>query len=338
MQRDRETGDHVKRPGQGRHRATTPAQDRYLRLLAIRKSFPNTQRLARGTNVRIGLETIRQRLLEDNLHIRCPDAGPLLTAAHRQARLQFAENHARWNDNEWARVLFSDESRFCLELSDRRVRVIRRPHERYAQCNILGRQPCGSGSVMVWDGISLNNMWYHLPYLSGIISSSSMIMQDRTVHSLTIMSEYLNEAPQPPPARLGEISEQIIAVWDNQDQTDVLSTINSIGTQKSSPSNDFEPIRTIFFDKIYAFTRSLAFSRQEISEVKAKKTLPVIGVFIGFGLHFLLSLMLKMKSVVLIVGFVGLALAQFPNGRILEPPVPALCAQRIVHERTPDVH
>ncbi|CAH1368087.1 unnamed protein product [Tenebrio molitor] len=43
-----------------------------------------------------------------------------------------------------------------------------------------------------------------------------------------------------------------------------------------------------------------------------------------------------MKSVVLIVGFVGLALAQFPNGRILEPPVPALCAQRIVHERTPD--
>ncbi|KAH0818775.1 hypothetical protein GEV33_004016 [Tenebrio molitor] len=316
-----------------------------LRLLAVRKGFPNTLRLrvqmqlARGTNVRIGLETIRQRLLEDNLHIRCPHTGPL---AHRQARLQFAENHTRWNDNEWARVLFSDESRFCLELSDRRVRVIRRPNERYAQCNILGRQPCEGG-------ISLNNMWYHLPHLSGIISSSSMIMQDRTVHSLTIMSEYLNEvenawdmmgrhdeAPQPPPAKLGKIRGQIIAIWDNQDQANVLSTINSIGTQKSSPSNDLEPIRTIFFDKIYAFTRSLAFSRQEISEVKAKKTLPVIGVFIGFGLHFLLSLMLKMKSVVLIVGFVGLALAQFPNGRILEPPVPALCAQRIVHERTPD--
>jgi hypothetical protein len=146
MQRDRETGDHVKRPEQGTHRVTTPAQDRYLRLLAVRKGFPNTQRLqmqlARGTNVRIGLETIRQRLLEDNLHIRCPHTGPL---AHRQARLQFAENHTRWNDNEWARVLFSDESRFCLELSDRRVRVIRRPNERYAQCNILGRQPCDGG-------------------------------------------------------------------------------------------------------------------------------------------------------------------------------------------------
>jgi hypothetical protein len=99
----------------------------FLRLLglhsfAVRERFTNTLRrqmqLARGTNVRIGLETIRQHLLEDNLHIRRSATGPLLTAAHRQRRLQFAENHARWNDNEWARVLFSNESRFCLESSD----------------------------------------------------------------------------------------------------------------------------------------------------------------------------------------------------------------------------
>jgi hypothetical protein len=79
-QRDRETGDHVRRPGQERHRATTPAQDRYLILLAVRARFTNTRRLqmqvARGTNVRIGLETIRQHLLEDNLHIRRPATGP----------------------------------------------------------------------------------------------------------------------------------------------------------------------------------------------------------------------------------------------------------------------
>jgi hypothetical protein len=110
MQRYRETGDHVRRPAQGRHRSTIAPQDRYLRLFAVRKRFTNIRRLqmqlARGTNVRIGLEIIRQRLLEDNLHIRRPATGHLLTAAHRQARVQFAENRARWNDNnEWARVL-----------------------------------------------------------------------------------------------------------------------------------------------------------------------------------------------------------------------------------------
>ncbi|CAH0557256.1 unnamed protein product [Brassicogethes aeneus] len=32
----------------------------------------------------------------------------------------------------------------------------------------------------------------------------------------------------------------------------------------------------------------------------------------------------------------GVALAQFPNGRILEPPVPQMCAERVIHEKTPD--
>lgn len=46
-----------------------------------------------------------------------------------------------------------------------------------------------------------------------------------------------------------------------------------------------------------------------------------------------------MKSFAAIVCFcsvLGLSLAQFPNGRMLEPPVPALCAQRVIHERAPD--
>jgi hypothetical protein len=158
-------------------------------LLAVRERFTHTLRLqmqlARGTNVRNGLETIRQCLLEDNLHIRRPATGPLLTVPHQQASLQFAENHARWNDNEWARILVSDESRFCLESSDRRVRVI--------QCNILTltdlhvfARGTKNSTVYLTDILKQYQMvpQYHLPDLSGIISSSSMRMQDRTVPEL----------------------------------------------------------------------------------------------------------------------------------------------------------
>jgi hypothetical protein len=57
----------------------------------LMERFNNTLRLqmqlARRTNIQIGLEIIRQRLLEDNLHIRRPATRPLLTAAHRQVRL-----------------------------------------------------------------------------------------------------------------------------------------------------------------------------------------------------------------------------------------------------------
>ncbi|KAI3351568.1 hypothetical protein L3Q82_020406, partial [Scortum barcoo] len=48
-----------------------------------------------------------------------------------------------------------DESRFTLSTCDRRDRVWRRRGERSAACNILQHDRFGSGSVMVWGGISL---------------------------------------------------------------------------------------------------------------------------------------------------------------------------------------
>lgn len=41
-------------------------------------------------------------------------------------------------------------------------------------------------------------------------------------------------------------------------------------------------------------------------------------------------------SVACLAAVLCLSSAQFPNGRILEPPVPSLCAQRVIHERAPD--
>ncbi|KAL0148612.1 hypothetical protein M9458_056052 [Cirrhinus mrigala] len=52
-------------------------------------------------------------------------------------------------------VCSNDESRFTLSTCDRRDRVWRRRGERSAACNILQHDRFGSGSVMVWGGISL---------------------------------------------------------------------------------------------------------------------------------------------------------------------------------------
>uniref|UniRef100_A0A3Q4ALE6 Tc1-like transposase DDE domain-containing protein n=1 Tax=Mola mola TaxID=94237 RepID=A0A3Q4ALE6_MOLML len=51
--------------------------------------------------------------------------------------------------------MFSDESRFCLQQLDRKVKVWRRPGERYADCCTDKVRAFGGGSVMVRDGISL---------------------------------------------------------------------------------------------------------------------------------------------------------------------------------------
>lgn len=158
--RYQETGEFTRRPGQGRHRSTTPRQDRYLRTLALR----NRQCTATGieidfrqaTGVRVSTQTVRNRLHEDGLNARRPATGPILTVDHRRARLEFAQEHVTWQLRHWRPVLFTDESRYHVSTCDRRVRVWRRRGERYAECNIVPYDRFGGGSVMVWGGVSID--------------------------------------------------------------------------------------------------------------------------------------------------------------------------------------
>ena len=58
-----------------------------------------------------------------------------------------------WGRQQWARVLFSDESRFNLSHHDGRARVFRRGGKRLDDSCLTERDRFGGGSVMVWGGI-----------------------------------------------------------------------------------------------------------------------------------------------------------------------------------------
>ena len=47
-------------------------------------------------------------------------------------------------------VLFTDECRFALKSDDKRVKVLGKPNERYAQCIMVGMVQHDGGSIMVW--------------------------------------------------------------------------------------------------------------------------------------------------------------------------------------------
>ena len=69
-------------------------------------------------------------------------------------RLTWVRDHVTWTQNDWALVLFTDESRFCVDFTDRRARVWRMPNERFAPVCVAEHDRFGGGSVMVWAGIS----------------------------------------------------------------------------------------------------------------------------------------------------------------------------------------
>ncbi|KAK7090777.1 hypothetical protein V1264_010533 [Littorina saxatilis] len=138
----------------GRPRVTTQREDRFIQRQAMQQRMATANsirpRLQATTNTVVSGQTIRNRLHNFGLRARRPVRGTTLTANHRAARTL----HVRWQRQQWAQVLFTDESRFCLEPADGRIRVWRRRGEHFAEGAVLERQRFGGGSVIVWGGIS----------------------------------------------------------------------------------------------------------------------------------------------------------------------------------------
>lgn len=156
-----DTGSLKDRPRTGRPRKTTANEDRYITLTSRRNRFYSGQKLANHlhttTRTRISAQTARRRLHSAQLKGRRPCIGVPLTRRHRHERLNWAQIHQRWVQQQWHSVLFTDESRFTVQFADGRLRVWRRKGERYDAPNVIQRDRYGGGSVMVWGGIARNS-------------------------------------------------------------------------------------------------------------------------------------------------------------------------------------
>ncbi|GFU82607.1 transposable element Tcb2 transposase [Trichonephila clavipes] len=113
------TGMCSRRHGGGRVRSTTPAEDRYIVLSAKRNRRTTAQQ-------------------------------------HRTARLKWCREHHNWTEQDWACVLFSDESRFSLSSDCRRQLIWRKSGTAYRPENIQEKDRYPTCSIMVWAGIMIN--------------------------------------------------------------------------------------------------------------------------------------------------------------------------------------
>ncbi|GFV33726.1 transposable element Tcb1 transposase [Trichonephila clavipes] len=113
----------------GRPRGTTPADDRYIVLQARRNRRQTAGEIARHTTQATGRPisrfTVARRLHGGGLFARRPVRCVPLTPAHRRMRSLWCREHRNWRDNEWGRVLFTDESRFSLSSDSHRILIWR---------------------------------------------------------------------------------------------------------------------------------------------------------------------------------------------------------------------
>ena len=171
-----QTGGVADRRRPGRQRVTNPRKDRFITLTHLRCRFQTATSSARryGISKQRVLRHLRQA--RQPIRPRRPYVGQVLAARHRAVRLQWGQRHFRSGRQQWARVLFSDESRFNLSHHDGRIRVFRRRGERFADNFLVERDQFRSGSVMVWGGI-MGRRKTNLIVVQGNLSAQGYINQ-----------------------------------------------------------------------------------------------------------------------------------------------------------------
>lgn len=140
----------------GRKRCTSWRDDRSLEKMVRKGPFKNVGELHKDwtqAGVAASRETTRRRMLDMGFKCRIPVVKPLLTSKQRQRRLTWAREKKDWTVGQWSKVLFSDESKFCISFGNKGPRVWRKTGEaqngRCRKSSVKFPQ-----SVMTWGSMS----------------------------------------------------------------------------------------------------------------------------------------------------------------------------------------
>jgi transposase len=138
----------------GRKRKLDGHDERYISRLATTgkcETAPQLQRELRdNAGISVSRDTILRTLRRNNINSRFKKKSPQLDKKHKRARREFDKSHKMWTSDQWAKVIFSDETRICVSGSGGRARCFRREGERLQDHHIFPTTKFGGGSLMLW--------------------------------------------------------------------------------------------------------------------------------------------------------------------------------------------
>jgi len=112
----------------------------------------------------VSVKTVRRRLTEAGLIAKKVIKRPALRKRHVSGRLQFVKKYREWTENDWANVVFSDESKINRICSDGVRWVWDDQEPKLNSRTVQGTVKFGGGNVMVWSCMS----WHGPGYIAKI--------------------------------------------------------------------------------------------------------------------------------------------------------------------------
>jgi len=149
----------------------------------------------------VSVTTVRRRLREAGLIAKKIVKRPALKQQHINGRLQFVRKYKEWTMDDWARVIWSDESKINRICSDGLRYVWDDAPGEITSRSVQGTVKFGGGSVSVWSCMSWNGPGY-------------IAMIDETLNS-QLYIQILQEDLQMSIDEWGMAKDQLIFQHDN---------------------------------------------------------------------------------------------------------------------------
>ncbi|GFV81999.1 transposable element Tcb1 transposase [Trichonephila clavipes] len=175
----------------------------------------------------LSARTIQRRLQQSGLFTRRPLFGIPLTKNHICLRRQWCDER-RMRVAEWNKVVFTDESRICLQHHEGRIRVWRYRREIMLNSCLMHRHGPAPG-IMVWGGIG-----YHSLALFLYALSIELLLWLARSPDLSPIENMWSTAAQrltqitPPASTPDKIWQSVKASWSAVPQEHIKSVFESI--------------------------------------------------------------------------------------------------------------
>lgn len=98
----------------------------------------------------ISVSTVRRSLKKQNMKAVVKKKKPMLTKWHKKARLAFANQYKEFTEEDWKRIIWSDESKINRLGSDGQKYTWKKTGEPLLEREIIGTKKFGGGNIMVW--------------------------------------------------------------------------------------------------------------------------------------------------------------------------------------------
>ncbi|KFM73816.1 Transposable element Tc1 transposase, partial [Stegodyphus mimosarum] len=133
---------------------TTSRDDRNIVRMAVTNRSVTSRTIAQhiqyATHHPVSARIIRRRLQQSGLSARRPLLRLALTQNHRRLRRQWCDERRMWMA-EWNEIVFTDESRFCLQHHDGQIRVWRHRGDRMLNSCVMHRHTGPAQVIMGRD-------------------------------------------------------------------------------------------------------------------------------------------------------------------------------------------